>query len=429
MATTYDDYGLELSGIDPESSTELRKLKREQEIADLMMQRGLQAPQGQMVSGIYVRPSITQNMAQLANAYFSGQKQKEVDAGYQGIADRQKSAEDARLKQMIDTMTGRPEVPATYAPSMAFKPNEDGSLKQVEQSPAQPAIPGNPQKAVTDYLMSRSPTAGAMLMAQQLQADKAREDAQAQRMLELKMRLDDNRLSREDRNALQRELAQMRIDSARELKSMVGAMGRSQPYFSPFDSAQGAMVFDHRTGKMAPAMVDGKPLVKAASDPALQGAIAGAKEAGQAQAKRAINMAGLGDTIKEAEDLLSGASGKALPTGSSLGAAVDWAGGLVGMNPEGATEAQTLKAIGGALTSKMPRMEGPQSDKDTQLYREMAAVVGDSTVPRERRLAALGKVKELWGKYEKQQPTSTAPEGGKYSGMTDAQIKAALGLQ
>ncbi len=254
-------------------------------------------------------------------------------------------------------------------------------------------------------------------------AEKDAASRQEQNAFRSQERLDTDTRRREDREASDARNADLR----REL-----AGNSRQPYFSPFDSSQGAMVFDHRTGKMVPATVDGKPLRKAASDPTLQGEIAGAKEAGQARAKRALNMAGFGDTIDEAKKLLSGTSGKPLPTGSSIGTAVDWAGGLIGSNPEGSEEAQTLKAIGGALTSKMPRMEGPQSDKDTKLYQEMAAVVGDSTIPRERRLAALGVVEELWGKYEEQQlgreskgkiGTSTADSKqvvrrGKYQGRT-----------
>lgn len=129
-------------------------------------------------------------------------------------------------------------------------------------------------------------------------------------------------------------------------------------------------------------------------------------DAGKLDNKRAFNMQGIGATIKEAEDLLTGDSGQALPTGSGVGTAVDYVAGVFGASPSGAKEAQSLKAIGGALVSKMPRMEGPQSDKDVALYKEMAGVVGDSTIPRERRIAALGKVKELWAKYEKLNPNA-----------------------
>ncbi len=163
--------------------------------------------------------------------------------------------------------------------------------------------------------------------------------------------------------------------------------------------------------------------MRATDSPRLQGEISGAKVKGEAGAKREVNMTGLGDTISQAEDILAGKTG-AKPTGSALGTGIDAAAGWVGMNPSGATEAQTLKALAGALTSKMPRMEGPQSDKDVQLYREMAADVGNPMLPVQRRVAALSTVKGLYSKYEKKPASGANP----YASHSDAEIKAALGL-
>lgn len=127
-------------------------------------------------------------------------------------------------------------------------------------------------------------------------------------------------------------------------------------------------------------------------------------DTGKMEAKRRFNMQGIGATIQSAENILKGEGGKALPTGSGFGTALDYAGSLIGITPEGAKEADQLRALSGALVAKMPRMEGPQSDKDVQLYREAAGRVGDSTIPVPRRIAALEKVKELWAKYERLNP-------------------------
>ena len=50
----------------------------------------------------------------------------------------------------------------------------------------------------------------------------------------------------------------------------------------------------------------------------------------------------------------------------------------------------------------MPRMEGPQSDRDQALYRQMAAQIGDATVPARIRKAAMETLKELNDKYQDQ---------------------------
>lgn len=132
--------------------------------------------------------------------------------------------------------------------------------------------------------------------------------------------------------------------------------------------------------------------------------------------KRQFNMQGIGSSIQQAEDLLDGVVRGAdgvvkpgtKPTGSGIGTAVDAAAGFFGKSPAGAVEATRLKAIGGALVSKVPRMEGPQSDKDVLLYKQMAGQVGDSTIPLDQRKAALETVKNLWGKYERLNPEAFA---------------------
>lgn len=137
--------------------------------------------------------------------------------------------------------------------------------------------------------------------------------------------------------------------------------------------------------------------------------------------KRQFNMQGIGKVIQDAEDILSGKNGDALPTQSGVGTGVDYLASLVGATPSGAPQADRLRAIGGALTAKMPRMEGPQSDRDVVLYREMAARVGDSTIPVSRRTAALDTVKELWSKYENLNPDAFAgasPQGATPPGAT-----------
>jgi hypothetical protein len=131
-------------------------------------------------------------------------------------------------------------------------------------------------------------------------------------------------------------------------------------------------------------------------------------------------MQGIGGIIQTADDIMSGktrgeggiTSPADTPTQSGLGTAVDVVGGFFGASPQGSVQAQQLKALGGALTAKMPRMQGPQSDRDVVLYRQMAAEIGDSTVPIARRKAALDTVKQLWAKYEHMNPEAfTQPQG------------------
>ena len=58
-----------LGTLSPEEAVEQQRISRQQQMAQMLMQQGMQAPQGQMISGRYVPPSIFQNLAGLANVY------------------------------------------------------------------------------------------------------------------------------------------------------------------------------------------------------------------------------------------------------------------------------------------------------------------------------------------------------------------------
>lgn len=47
----------------------------------------------------------------------------------------------------------------------------------------------------------------------------------------------------------------------------------------------------------------------------------------------------------------------------------------------------------------MPKMSGPQSDKDVLLYKEMAGKLGDSTVPASQKRSAMQTLMDLQTRY------------------------------
>jgi hypothetical protein len=74
-----------------------------------------------------------------------------------------------------------------------------------------------------------------------------------------------------------------------------------------------------------------------------------------------------------------------------------------------------LRVIGGALTSNIPRMEGPQSDADRLLYQQSAADVANPNKPYQTRIAALEAVIALNEKYA---ATPAAPPPGSVRRIT-----------
>lgn len=97
--------------------------------------------------------------------------------------------------------------------------------------------------------------------------------------------------------------------------------------------------------------------------------------------------------LNEARPLLASA------TGSYGGVALDKTAQAFGVATDGAKASAQLKALEGALISKMPKMSGPQSDKDVLLYKQMAGQIGDPTIPIEQRRAAMSTIENLNVKY------------------------------
>ena len=98
-------------------------------------------------------------------------------------------------------------------------------------------------------------------------------------------------------------------------------------------------------------------------------------------------------TLDAVEGLLDDA------TGSGIGRGVDWAARLVGVATDGDIATAKLGTLGGQLVALMPKMSGPQSDKDVEMYKQMAGKLDDPSIPIEIRKAALGTIRELNTKY------------------------------
>lgn len=95
-------------------------------------------------------------------------------------------------------------------------------------------------------------------------------------------------------------------------------------------------------------------------------------------------------------------------TSSYIGQGADFTAQLFGEATPGSQAAAQLRVIEGMLISKMPKMSGPQSDKDVLLYRQMAGQIGDPSVPAAQKKAAMVAIAAINRRYAGQQ---TAPTG------------------
>lgn len=111
------------------------------------------------------------------------------------------------------------------------------------------------------------------------------------------------------------------------------------------------------------------------------------------QAKRSVSAQDTLGLLAQAEKLIPQS------TGSVLGNVRDRTAAVVGESTPGAEAIASLKTISGQLVAKMPRMEGPQSDKDVQMYKDMAGDLANPNIPQSQRLAALSMIRVLNEKY------------------------------
>lgn len=124
----------------------------------------------------------------------------------------------------------------------------------------------------------------------------------------------------------------------------------------------------------------------------------------ESEAKRKSAAKKMMPIIDEADKLIDQA------TGSYAGAGVDLAARAVGQSTAGADAVAMLKVLEGQLMMAQPRMEGPQSNADVLLYKQMAGQIGDPTVPRDMKKAALKQIRRLQEQYGGSAPAA-APSG------------------
>ncbi len=139
---------------------------------------------------------------------------------------------------------------------------------------------------------------------------------------------------------------------------------------------------------------------------------AGSQSAKQADAKDVLSL------LDMAEPLVKKA------TGSYAGAGADMAANVFGFSTEGANAASQLQALEGMLVSKMPKMSGPQSDKDVLLYKQMAGQIGDPTVPATRKQAAIQTIRQINQMYAG--GNSAQQSLDKSAGLSQADMAASL---
>jgi hypothetical protein len=351
---TFDPYNEQIMG-----------LREQQALAQKLRDQGLEMPQGQMVSGHFVAPATTQYLAQALKGYLGGQ---DVEAAKQGIKDlmaqrlgeRQKWMESAPQEQtvQVEDRSSLPEKqqtqmgPSPYSKALRVKPTIEDTLAWYTK------MPGADEATIGQ---------GVLKAAELSEAQKARQDA-------LRAQMFQQSAEKERDRELRRDMAAM------------AQANRPEPLVAVLDKeGKPVMLPRSQAGGMTPA---------------------NAQTMGQSSPEQRIRDANDAMSIlRQAAPLVNKS------TSSGVGTAADYLAGLAGYSTAGADTAADLKVLGGALVSKMPKMSGPQSDKDVALYKEMAGKLGDSTVPASQKRSAMQTLMNLQAKYAGVAPETLNFEG------------------
>ncbi|MDC4768941.1 hypothetical protein OHV90_18815 [Acinetobacter baumannii] len=108
-------------------------------------------------------------------------------------------------------------------------------------------------------------------------------------------------------------------------------------------------------------------------------------------------------------------------TASYAGRGIDLLARGVGLATPGDVATGKLGTLGGQLVALMPKMSGPQSDKDVAMYKQMAGQLDDPTIPLQVRQAALETIRSLNNKYAEMNSQNSATVPYRTNNQTNSQ--------
>lgn len=392
----------------PEILQQQQALNRQQQMAQLLMQQGMQQPQGQMVSGRYVAPSFFQYAAPLFQAYASKSIAREGDKAQADLAKALRQQYASEAQQYQNLLRGRE---ATYGPDI---PTE--TYENVKGQMISPAVPADPQAAYLFGSTAYNPALQQVALKKLTEGPKWEKasftDEKTGRVREGVIDVNAaNPIStfqiggvKPEMTAYERENIRIKKAELADKGIGVNVGGVGTPQVGTVPMVQGGM--PQGGGQvsqvnMPVANADAKftpaTLPKYEYDPSMSPA-----QNREAQAKFNDKLRANISNAKESFGLLSTAADTLTsnkPSSGGLQNVGTTVGEFLGYGGEASQADATLKILGEKLTAQVPRFEGPQSDKDTAAYRVAAGDIGNANKPIATRIAAIKTMIELNKKY------------------------------
>jgi hypothetical protein len=404
----------DIGTLNPEQMLQQQQILRQQKMAEMLMQQGMQQPQGQMVSGRYVAPSIFQNLAGLANTYVGQKGIEKAEQAQIDLAKAIRGQEGVALGDYMSELQGKPAVPAKVTemagPYMGNIPKPTATIEGT------PAVAGNPMLANMNAL--QNPNSPAFLrqfamseIVKKPKWEKAeytdpKSGVTRQGVIDVNS---PNPIStfqvggtKPEMTAAERIGLNMRgaelADKGIGGFSNYGAPSGGQPMGAPMGQGAGVPI-GQPVGQPTTQVNAYAPssLPKYEADPSLTPAQNREQAAKFSEENRKLvtNAKNSFDLLKStAETLRTGNPSSGRGENIITGAREFFGGG-----GETSKADAILTIYGTKLTQQVPRFEGPQSDKDTALYQAAAGDVGNPNKPIATRLAAVETMIDLNKKY------------------------------
>jgi hypothetical protein len=393
--------------LNPEDIAAQSGIARQQKLAEMLFAQGAQQPQGQMISGQYVKSSPLQFMANLANQYAGMKTGEAAEKAQLDLAQKIRAGRAAGEQKITDLAFGTPDVatelagpyagkvPMPVAVKEGAKPDLAAALREIN-NPANYGA-GKDIKPLIFKQLSPDPTE-LQRNYKAAVADGSWNPAKMGGFNDYKNQMTKN------------EIAHLNLAYARARDEGIigGGMptggGTMQPTRYP-QGQGGAMPLNQPTGNVqgqatnAPVInfAPATPLNEYQYNPALspkENRVEAAKVASE-NTKNMNNAKNSFSLLKSAADTL--ASGN--PSSGFFENMYTQGSEAFGRATPASKADAVLTIYGTKLTQQVPRFEGPQSDKDTALYQSAAGDLANANKSIETRLAAIQAMIDINKKY------------------------------
>jgi hypothetical protein len=374
-----------------DQAAQQQQILRQQRMAEMLMQQGMQQPQGQMVSGQYVAPSITQNLANLANLYVGQRGIEKADKAQVDLANRLRQQGVQESQDILSLMRGRQATPEVVPQGQTLLDDQGMMTMGSQRGVAGVAPDLEAAYARSAGASSAQGRALAPLLAKQLMPDLTPEEkryraARADGSFKGGFNEFLNQLTEKDKFMIRKDTAELADKGIYLGGPSSGAGGVSMA------GGQGGGQQVTGDAKYMPANLPTYEYNRNLS-PAQNRELAGKFETDLQ--KNVKNAKSAFNAIKDVSEIL-GSNAPSSGRGENI---ITGVREFFGRGGEASKTDAQLKVLEQQLVQQVPRFEGPQSDKDVASYKAAAGDVGNPNIPIASRMGALQVLIDLNKKY------------------------------